>query len=77
MSVSSGDAPAGAKLPILQVEHLTMQFGGLVAVAFILIAAAGMRSSEERAQDAVNRDRDNRPNATAVEFGTNAEQVAP
>ena len=52
-------------------------FGGLVAVAFILIAAAGMRSNEERAQDAVNRDRDNRPNATAVEFGTNAEQVAP
>ncbi len=32
MSVSSGDAPAGVKPPILQVEHLTMRFGGLVAV---------------------------------------------
>ena len=33
MAVSSGgDATAGGKLPILQVEHLTMRFGGLVAV---------------------------------------------
>ncbi len=56
---------------------MILLFGGLVAIAFILIAAAGMRSSEERAQDAVNRDRTNRPNATAIEFGPGSEQDAP